>query len=293
MPQRKANPQTQYQFPNLMNDRLKPKNTDPMVGQNTQGSQPGYQDNKGFFQWGTGQYGYVNPQGKIDWGVTPSAGKNRFIAAQPVMKWAKSQGMKPRDEFGMPTQQKGGAFLHGDPQYRRTVAEMTGERGMFQQQYKNRLDQMRADFQRNIDELKRAFGYRTDQEQARLASSGFGRGGAVNAAARQRSLDVASQREALEQQLGRPAQERLQAERSMFDTTYRARLQAEQELAKERWDAEQEYLKAIGKTPKVIAEPQKGFYKKGSTWFYRNADGIEISVPAPPEHIQKKLRRRG
>jgi hypothetical protein len=255
------------------------------TGWNSKGSGQKY---KGKFQWGHGQYGYINPQGTINWAAKAPTDKQNLMGAKPAMKWAQQSGQvaKRTDPYGMPVSAKVKPPGYLDPQYGVAAAQLTGERAMQQRQLANQLSELKARYGLESGQFEDEYARSRDALGASLGSRGFSQSGVAGREITDAEQGYARGLESIQQQFGAPAQERIQATQRLIDSNLRAQLQAQQKTAKERFKAENEYRLAQGLEPRSLGTPQKGFHKKGSTWFYTNPQGVEVSVQGNPYQRQ-------
>lgn len=270
--------------------------TSPGAGSNTQGSQPGYKGPSGKFQWGQGQYGYINPQGNVDWSAQAGT-KKGYIGSDAPNAWAQQSGQlaKRVDQYGMAVQPKVKPPPYLDPQYGAQAAALTANRSMQQRELANQIAQMKSQFGLESGLFNRQYERGIDTLKAGLGSRGLSRSGIAGTEIADAEKGYLGGLESLQQQYGAPAQERIQSTQRLIDTNLRAQLQSEQKLAKERALAENEYRLSQGLEPKTIEGGAKGFHKRGSTWFYTNPAGVEVSVKGSPYQkqiatLQKMIR---
>jgi len=255
------------------------------TGFNTKGSGQKY---KGKFQWGHGQYGYINPQGTINWAAKAPTDKQQLSSWSQVSPWAKQSGQidKRVDKYGMPTAPKFAPPGYLDPAYGARAAQMTGERSMQQRLLSNKLSELKSAYGREKGAFQDEYDRMRNQLGASLGSRGFSRSGVAGREITEAEQGYGRGLEALQQEYGGPAQERILSQQKLIDSNLRAQLAAEQNLAKERWKAENEFRQAQGLEPRTLPTHAKGFHKKGSTWFYTNPKGVEVSVQGSPYQKQ-------
>jgi hypothetical protein len=243
----------------------------------------------GFFQWGSGQYGYINPQGKIDWSVNRPPDK-RPLVARPA-------GSPPPDKYGMPVLPKPRPASFLDPTYFSNISRQMPEIQRRMLEIQQSIEQARSLYNTGLEQLDRDLSNRAASENASLAARGFGRSGMADTTTKEREKDYLSAKELLGQQHGTAAINRLEAQKVQAMDALEAIRGAEASDAKQRFIAEQMIR---GKTEKearrMLREaeaPQKGrFHKRGSTWFYTNPQGVTVSLgSATPAGVRAQRER--
>lgn len=264
-------------------------------GTSPQGQSQSYKGPKGFFQWGHGQTGYINPQGSIQWAAKPKAGQ-QMIGYGNVSKWAKATGQTPHQDVAA----RPAAYL--GPDYRQAKRDLL----MARKDAMRNLNRAIADTSRegerlfgtNIEDLwggefGRAKMTGLEQMQARLAAQGLSGSGAFGLATADEEADIAAARERLMDQFGPRALERMSGERGELMSRYRYELRKLQNQAKQLANLENKERVAYGLAPRwsdkeIMGIGDKGFSKEGSTWFYTNPQGVKVSVQGSP--YQKRIR---
>lgn len=258
------------------------------------GSQPTKKPG-GFFQWGSEQYGYVNPSGHVNWNATkpldPNWRKKHSLIARPY-------GTPP-----MPAKAAPPGFL--DPSYFGYMAQQQADYNTqklgLNQQIESLQSQYGVDPETGattpgslMDQLNRDLAKRTSQETAHLGASGFGRSGMVGTSAREREQDFLTATNQLKEQVGPAAQARLQAQIQQLNANLATIKKAQQGLSKERFKAENLARTAAGLEPRSATTVPRGWHKKGSTWFYTNPQGVTVSLGSkvPPGEAARRLREK-
>lgn len=227
--------------------------TDP-GGTNAQGTGKKYKGPKGFFQYGHGQYGYVNPYGKINW---QAKGRKGLIAAQPVLRWADQQLMnRPESKIRPP--------YYANPDYFHQMAQATYDLAQKKRNVYYNIGQMRDAMQKGAQNIGTDYAKNYSAGMARLGGRGLSRSGMTSTMA----ADLERQRQnalfGLQQQFGTAAQRhemgQLKDLRDWFNTNRQTLLNK----AREAW---------------AFEHPGKSG-KKLKTGFIRDQWGNVIHIPS-------------
>jgi hypothetical protein len=231
----------------------------------------------GFFQWGAGQYGFLNPQGNINWEAMKPP-KDRPLIARPPGK--------------PPTPVKPDPAPWMDPQFMKESRGLEHELALAEKDYGSELARMREAFTLGSESAERAIGSRADLENASLAARGFARSGMADTSVLTRERDLRDALRQLGVDFGKTRQDELIARVELLKKQVGEKKQILSSEARKRFEAQNKILEAAGETPKSI-ELQKRFFKKGSTWFYRNPQGVTVSLGTQtPEAMKRKLARK-
>ena len=279
------------------------------AGTSAKGQGPKYKGPAGKFQWGSDQYGYINPQGTIAWNAQAPTGSQKTIGYGGVGKYAKATGQSAKDKWGRPivAQATEAPYLGADysaaklrliKQRNDLMREMSLNIGDMSRRGEELFGKTQADFESGTAGL---FGTQANTErqalQAKLAAAGMSRSGISGQQTLQQEATKTAERRQLEEQFGPAALERMRGEQSKLDSDLRWELQQMQAQGKELALAQNKELVAAGQAPRwsdaeISGNTPKGFKKEGSTWFYTNKHGVKVSVQGNPYMRQASATSR-
>jgi hypothetical protein len=132
-------------------------------------------------------------------------------------------------------------------------------------------------YSQGMRSLGEQFGAQTQQMLASLGSRGFGRSGVVSHSYGQLAKDRSEGEAKLALDSGPLRWQQMADDAQTARQAFSTNKLNETSLAKERYTVEH------GKAPK---RDHQGYWKRGSTWFYTNKDGVTVSVGArrPKKH---------
>jgi hypothetical protein len=238
-------------------------------GSNPNGTQTGgaqaknWKGGSGFFQYGDGQYGFINSKGNVNWKAKQPKQKNRMVNWNQVSKYAQGAG------YTLP-QQKAKAPGFTDPQYYRNMADQNRDIEMARHTIKTNIGAAKDEYQSSLNTLHDQFMRNYWDTNAGLAGRGFGDSGARELADVQRHSTMLDSLGKLNRESGALYEQDQNKQLKIAEDYYKTVKAAELSGAKDRWKV----LNPGKKIPSV----QDGFKKKNGQWFFTSKDGVEVSL---------------
>lgn len=225
----------------------------------------------GYFQYGHNQWGFLNGAGNVTWTAKQPKPGASVLNWNNVQKYLQSANLLS----GMPTAAahpgaSNPSWLANDPTYQRDLSELIAGRDTNIQSLERQESQYKDAYNQGLAQLATAFNKSKQQMMGSLGARGLSGSGIEGREFTNLTNDRAQQEAGLGLETG-PArwqmlEEDAQKERELF----------EQRSLNLKNEAKAYYEATHGKEPPKDFE--KGFRKKGSTWFYTNGAGITVSL---------------
>lgn len=223
----------------------------------------------GFFQYGHNQWGHITQSGAVNWNVKKAPGLNggyRILNWNNVRKYLKATG----GLSGMPTAAgKQHAWIAADPIYQSKTAEWIADRDQNINQFQRASADYKDEYNQGIAQIGQQFGSESSKMMASLAARGFGGSGVQSKSYGDLVRDRGQGEANLALKVGPAQWQRLADDAQKARELFSTRKLNETNMAKERYKAEH------GKAPKG---DKRGYWKKGSTWFFTNSAGVTVSI---------------
>ena len=217
----------------------------------------------GFFQYGDGQYGFINDTGGIAWGVKTPEKNARMLNWNAVSKFANSKGATIPQQKATPA-----AFT--DPQYFRNMAEENYNLDEARRASKDQLADWDEKYGVATGQLHKDFMRNFYDSNAQMAGAGFYNSGARELGDVDRHTATTNALGEMNRSMGPLAKQREMARLKLVEDRYKTVKEAELAGARNRWKA----LNPGKKIPKV----ESGFEQKNGQWSYTSKDGVRVSL---------------